>query len=110
MTGSSWSCSKVVVVVSRSQQHFGGLAGVHGAVSVGGVVEGKFEVEHLAGVDGSVPDAVHQIRQEPAYRGGPAVQVDMGREQLLAVEGDVVGDTDVADMAAGPRGLDGLQH
>ena len=26
------------------------------------VVEGKFEVEHLAGVDGSVPDAVHQIR------------------------------------------------
>src|SRR5258705_6276618 len=34
----------------------------------------------------------------------------MGHEQLLAMEGDVVGDTDVADMTAGPSGLDGLQH
>ena len=57
-------------------------AGVHGPVAVGGLLEGQFEVEDLAGVDLPVPDPVDQVGQEPADRGGAAVQVHVGEEQL----------------------------
>ena len=94
----------------QAQQDFGGLAGVHGAVAGGRVVEGEFEVEHFGRVDLSLPDAVHQVGQEAADGGRPAVQVHVGHEQLLAGQGDVVADADVADVAAGPGGADGLHH
>ena len=38
------------------------------------------------------------------------MQVDVGEEQLLAGQLHVVGDPDVADVAAGPGGADGLHH
>ena len=49
-----------------------------------GFIEGQLEVEDLARVDLSVPDQLDQIGQEAAHRGGAAVQVDVGSEQLLA--------------------------
>ena len=45
---------------------------------------GELEVEHLAGVDLAVPDAVDEVGQEPAHGGGAAVEVDLGEEQLVA--------------------------
>jgi hypothetical protein len=42
-----------------------------------------------------------ELGQETAHRRRPAVQVDAGEEELKSVEGDVVGDANVADMAAG---------
>jgi hypothetical protein len=38
------------------------------------------------------------------------VQVHAEEEQLVAGQGDVVGDADVADVAAGAGGADGLHH
>jgi len=45
-----------------------------------------------------------------ADRRRPAVEVDVREEQALAVEGDVVGDADVADEAAGAGDADRLLH
>ena len=56
------------------------------------------------------PDQVDQLGQEPAHRGGAAVQVHVGEEQLLAGQLDAVGDADVADVPAGAGGADGLHH
>ena len=73
-------------------------------------VERQLQVEHLARLDLARPDPVHQVGQEPTDRGGAAVQVDVGEEQLHARERDLVGHPDVADMATGPGGVDGLHH
>ena len=48
-----------------------------------------------------VPDQLDQLGQEPAHRCRSAVQVHAGEEQLVAGQRDVVGDADVADVAAG---------
>src|SRR5205807_3386688 len=82
---------------SGAQQGFDGAAFVHRAVALGGLVQGQGEVEDPARVDLAVPDQIDQFGQEAADRGGAAVQVDVGEEQLLAGQLDVVGDADVAD-------------
>jgi hypothetical protein len=41
------------------------------------LVKGQDQVEHLAGVDLSIPHAIDQLRQETAHRGGATVQVDV---------------------------------
>jgi hypothetical protein len=38
------------------------------------------------------------------------MEVDVGEEQFDAVQGDVVGDADIADVSAGSGGVDGLHH
>jgi hypothetical protein len=38
------------------------------------------------------------------------VQVHVGEEQLHARESDLVSHPDIADMATGTRGMDGLHH
>ena len=69
---------------SDGEQRLDGAAFVHGSVALGGVVEREGQVEDLAGVDGAVGDEVDELGQEPADRGGAAVEVDVGEEQLVA--------------------------
>src|SRR5207249_7163272 len=95
---------------SRPEQRLDGAALVHGTVALRDLVEGQGQVEDLAGIDLAVPDEVDQLGQEAADRRGTAVQVDVGEEQLLAGELDVMSDADVADVAARPGGADGLHH
>src|ERR1700733_5592455 len=95
---------------SGAQQGLDGAALVHRPVALGGLVERQGQVEHLARVDDPVLDEADQVGQEPADRGGAAVQVDLGVEPLLARQLDVVGDSEVADVAAGPGRADGLHH
>jgi hypothetical protein len=63
---------------------------VHGFVAFGDLIERECEVEDGAGVDGSGEDAVDKVGQEAPDRGGSAVEVDRGEEQLVAGQGDVV--------------------
>src|SRR6266511_2620275 len=92
---------------SGPEQRLDRAAFVHGAVALGDLLERQGEVEDLAGVDLAVPDEVGQLGQEAAHRRGTAVQVDVGEEQLLSGELDVVGDADGADVPAWPAGADG---
>ena len=85
---------------SRAQQGLDGAAFVHRAVALGGPDQRQLEVEHLARIDLLADDEVDQFGQEAAHRGGAAVQVDAGEEQLLAGQLHVVGDTDVANVPA----------
>src|SRR6478752_3825159 len=48
---------------SGGEQGLDGAAFVHRLVAFGGVLQGQGEVEHLAGVDGPVPDQVDQLGQ-----------------------------------------------
>jgi hypothetical protein len=81
---------------SRVEQDLDRSPLVHGPVAFGGLLQREGQVEDLAGVDLSVPDQVDQFGQEAAHRCGPAVQVHVGEEQLLAGQLDPVGDADVA--------------
>src|SRR5918993_1027815 len=56
---------------SDGEERFDGAAFVHGLVALGGLLEGQFEAEDLAGVDLPVPDQVDELGQEPAHRGRP---------------------------------------
>ena len=69
--------------VSGAEEDLDGLPGIHRLVAGRCLVQRQLEVEHLAGVDPPVPDQVNELGQEPADRGGAAVQVDAGEEQLL---------------------------
>jgi hypothetical protein len=68
-----WSQSRNLVAEQAlplwPQQGFDGAALVHGLVALGDLVEGKGEVEDLAGADPSVPDQVDELGQEPAHPG-----------------------------------------
>src|SRR5207244_6663693 len=108
--GLPWRLLSLSPAASWPEQCLDGSAFVHGAVALGDVVEGQGEVENLAGVDLAVPDEVDQLGQEAAHRRGTSVQVDVGEEQLLAGELDVMSDADVADVTAWPGGADGLHH
>src|SRR6516165_5505456 len=57
-----------------------------------------------------VTDEFDEFGQEASYRGGSAVEVDVGVEQFLAGELDAVGHTDVSDVTAGAGSPDGLHH
>src|SRR3984893_19606225 len=97
---SRWVC-RFSVGGSGAEQGLDGAALVHRPVALGGLVEGQGQVEHLARVDDPVLDKADQVGQEPADRGGAAVQVHLGVEKLLAWQLDAVGDSAVADVAAG---------
>src|SRR3954470_11544150 len=86
---------------SGAEQCLDGAAFVHGAVALGGVVEGEGEVEDLARLDGAVRDELDELGQETADGGGAAVEVGCGEEQLVAGKLHIVGDADVADVSAG---------
>src|SRR3954471_24512733 len=94
---------------SDGEQGLDRAALVHRPVALGGLVQRQGEVEDAAGVDGAVADELDQVGQEAADRGGTAVQVHLGEDQLVAGQRDVVGDADVADVPAGAGGPDGLQ-
>src|SRR3954470_16656942 len=100
----------VIVASSDRQERLDGAAFVHGAVPLGGLVEGQGEVEDLPGVDLAVPDEVDEFGQEPANGRRAAVEVRVAEEQLVAGELHVVGDADIADVAAGSGRSDRLQH
>src|SRR4029453_16022769 len=83
---------------------------VHRAVALRHLVERQGQVEDLAGVDLPVPHQVNQLGQEAAHRRGATMEIDLGKEQPLAVELDSVRDADVAHGPARPDGTDRLHH
>jgi hypothetical protein len=62
---------------SWMQQDLGGAALVHGGIRLGDLFEGRGEVEDLAGVDAPVPDALEQVGQVGADRGGATAKPDV---------------------------------
>src|SRR5829696_9048265 len=96
--------------MSEGEQHLRGGALVHRLVALRRLVQREGEVEDLAGVDLAVPDELDQLGQVLPDRGGAAVDVDTGHEQLVAGDRDVVGDTDEAHVTARPGGVDRLHH
>jgi hypothetical protein len=88
-------------VRSGMQEGLDGAAFVHGPVAFRGFGQRQLEVEDSARVDLPAHDEVNQVGQEAADRGGAAVQVNVGEEQLLAGQLHVVGDADVADFTGG---------
>src|SRR6266704_5469166 len=95
---------------SGPEQHLNGAALVHGAVALGNLRHGQFQVEYFAGVDLPVPHQVDQLGQVATHRGGTAVEVNVGEEQSLAVELDPVRDADEGDVPPLARGVDRLHH
>src|SRR5439155_18835940 len=87
-----------------------GAAFVHGAVALGNLRHRQFQVEHLAGVDLAIPHQVNQRRQVATHRGGTAVEVNVGEEQVLAVELDPVRNADEGDIPPLACGADRLHH
>src|SRR5439155_17205081 len=96
--------------MSGPQQRLDRPSLIHGSIPLRDLVERQGEVEDLAGVYLAVPDEVDQLGQEAAHRRGTAVQVDVGEEQLVAWDLDVMEDPDVSDVPARPGGADGLHH
>ena len=72
----------------RAQQNLDRATLVHRAIRLGYLVERQGQVEDLAWVYLSVPHQVDQLGQEAAHWGGATVEVDMGEEQLVAIELD----------------------
>jgi hypothetical protein len=95
---------------SWAQQRLDGAALVHRVVALRYLIKRQGQVEHLAGVDFSVPHPVNQFGKVAAYRGGATVEVDVSEEELLAIELDPVRDADLAHGAAPARGTDRLHH
>src|SRR5207248_5290019 len=95
---------------SGPEQHLDGAAFVHGAVALGDLRHGQFQVEHLAGVDLPVPYEVDQLGQVAAHRGGTAMEVNVGEEQSLAVQLDPMRNADIGDVPALASAADRLQH
>src|SRR5687768_14714197 len=89
---------------SGLQEGLDGAALVHRLVALGDLVQGQGEVEDLARVDAAGQGPVDQVGQVAAYGGGAAAQADLGEEQLLALDRNVVRDADEADVAAGAGG------
>jgi len=79
---------------------------VHGSIAGCGLLERHFEIEDLPGVDLAVPDQLDQLGKKPAHWSGPAVQVDMAEERLVAGKLHAVEHTDVAKAPAWPCGAD----
>src|SRR6266699_4128224 len=95
---------------SGPEQHLDRAPLVHGAVALGDLRHGQFQVEHLAGVDLPVPYEVDQRGQVAVHRGWTAVEVNVGEEQSLAVQLDLVRNADVGDVPTLASGADRLQH
>ena len=91
-------------------QDLGGGALVHGAVTLGGPVQGEGQVEDLAGLDGAVPDELDQFGQEAPDRGGAAVDVDAGHEEVVSGDGDIMRDAHEPDVPTGAGRADRLHH
>src|SRR5579859_3141010 len=75
-------------------------AAAHAAASVGAPPWASREVEDLPRGDRSRGDQVDELRKIAACGRGPAVQVDVAEEQILAVEMDAVWNTDIAHVSA----------
>ena len=90
----------------RLQQRLDRPALVHRAVALGHLVEGQSQVKYLAGVNLSLQHQADQIGQVAAYLGGAAVEMNVSKEQLLAIELHPVRDADVADVSARAGGTD----
>src|SRR5947207_9657299 len=107
-------CSRRTTAVagcpSGPEQHLDGAAFVHGAVALGDLRHGQFQVEYFAGVDLPVPYEVDQLGQVATHRGGTAVEVNVGEEQVLAVELDPVRNADEGDVPPLARGVNRLLH
>src|SRR5438445_3956091 len=94
----------------RAQQNLDRAALVHRAVRFGDLVESQGQVKDLAWVYLSVPHQVDQLGQEAAHWGGATVEVDVGVEQLLAIELDPMRDADVAHGPTRAGGTNRLHH
>src|SRR5437588_527321 len=79
-------------------------------VALGNLRHGQFQVEYLAGVDLPVPHQINQHGQVATHRGGTAVEVNVGEEQVLAVELDPVRNADEGDVPTLACGVDRLHH
>src|SRR5438094_6094243 len=94
----------------RAQQNLDRAALVHRAVRFGDLVESQGQVKDLAWTYLSVPHQVDQLGQEAAHWGGATVEVDMGEEQLVAIELDPMRDADVAHGPTRAGGTNRLHH
>src|SRR3954466_9282686 len=95
---------------SWTQEHLDGVPLIHRAVPLGGAVERELEVEDLAGVDLTLPDAFDEVGQESAHGRRTAVEVDLREEDLITGQLDIMGDAHVSDVPTRSRGPDGLHH
>src|SRR5215203_4444043 len=93
-----------------AQQHLDCTTVIHRLIALGHLVERQLQVEHLARVDLPVPDQLDELRQEAAYRCRSTMEMDVTEEELVSWHPDVVGDTDVADVATGASGPNRLHH
>src|SRR5258708_31118699 len=82
-----------------TQQRLDRSSGIHRAVTLRDLVEWQCEVEDLAGVDLAAVDEVDQFGQEAANGGGTAMEVDVGKKQLLALELNSMRNADITHVA-----------
>src|SRR6516225_10165684 len=92
---------------SRLQQRLNGAAFIHRAVALGHLLQRQRQIEDLAGVDLPVQHQLDQLGQVAPHGRGAAVKVNVGEEQLRAVEFHLVRDADVGDVPALTRAVDG---
>src|SRR5437773_2513995 len=83
-----------------TQQRLDGAALVHGAISLGYLLERQLEIEDFAGIDGPVLHQLNQLGKVAAHGRRTAVQVHVRVEQLRAAELHTVRNPDVADGSA----------
>ena len=92
---------------SRLQQRLNGAAFIHRPVALGHLLQRQRQIEDLAGVDLPVQHQLDQLGQVAPHGRGAAVKVNVGEEQLRAVEFHLVRDADVGDVPALTRAVDG---
>jgi hypothetical protein len=95
---------------SGSDEDLQGLAGVHGAVAVGHLVEVDGAVEDTAGLDAAFEDVGEEFLDVGAGRGGAAGQGDVAAEEAADPDWSflVLRDADPADRATGADDAVGL--
>jgi len=57
---------------------------------VGDLIERQCEIEHFSGSDVALVNEIDQVREKPAGRSRPAVEVTVREEQPLALELDTM--------------------
>ena len=78
-----------------TQQSFNRAALVHRAIPFGHLIEREREVEDLAWVDLPVPNLLDQFWKIASHRRGTTMQMDVGKEQFLAIEIDFMRHTNI---------------
>jgi len=67
------------------KERFDRTALVHRLVALRNFIEREDQIEHVPGIDPSIPNELDQVRKIPAHWSGAAMQADVGKEELLSV-------------------------